>query len=120
MADAEQRIRRYIDWLTEDAGFQAVQPLPGGLYWVGIRKKMFTWSIEKGRLFDYIGTDDCWCYPNYAEAIIRLMQWLGEGGKGEPEGWIRHPGTGRRVAGPEGAIDGKGRLVEPGHQYVRR
>lgn len=34
-----------------------------------------------------------WCYTTYAKAKAALAAWDGEG---EPQGWHRHPDTGRR------------------------
>lgn len=115
-----QSIDDYLKWLKVECGYVTVQRLPDEVHWVGIRRKMFTWSIEKGRTFNLHGTEDCWCYHSFAEAVTYLLRWLGEGGKGEPQGWHRHPGTGRRVAGPEGAYDDDGKRVEPGQAYVCR
>jgi hypothetical protein len=40
-----------------------------------------------------IGYDDCWDYSDRVAAISAMQRWDGQG---EPEGWMRHPATGRR------------------------
>lgn len=41
------------------------------------------------------GLDDVWCFQaDQSDAAWRAA--LGWDGEGEPEGWYRHPGTGRR------------------------
>lgn len=36
--------------------------------------------------------EDAWCFKDAALAATALEQWSGEG---EPDGWIKHPTTGR-------------------------
>lgn len=43
---------------------------------------------------DQTGYNDRWCYHNYTDAVKALNNW---DGMGEPEGWHRHPNSGRRV-----------------------
>jgi len=51
------------------------------------------------------GYDDCWDYPDPLTAVKAMNRW---DGRGEPEGWTRHPGTGRRR--PDG---------DPSREFVR-
>ena len=44
------------------------------------------------------GYEDRWCYDEFAEAAGALEDWRAQGFAGEPEGWHRHPQTGRRRA----------------------
>jgi len=37
--------------------------------------------------------DDRWCYHSFGSAMKALEKW---DGTGEPDGWHRHPATGRR------------------------
>jgi hypothetical protein len=39
------------------------------------------------------GYGERWCYRTYADALRALAAW---NGNGEPQGWHRHPDTGRR------------------------
>jgi hypothetical protein len=50
------------------------------------------------------GYDDCWDYPDAVAALAAMHAWDGQG---EPEGWHRHPTSGRRR--PEG---------DPAREYV--
>ncbi|MFL9934239.1 hypothetical protein P0D88_34830 [Paraburkholderia sp. RL18-103-BIB-C] len=42
------------------------------------------------------GYGDRWCYHSVWDAMEALAEWAQRGGEGEPEGWRRHPSTGRR------------------------
>ena len=42
------------------------------------------------------GHGDRWCYKTADEACAALQEWTGRGGEGEPQGWFRHPVSGRR------------------------
>jgi hypothetical protein len=73
--------------------------LPGGR-WKAILPLLFTHAIVYGTLGDMTGMDDRWCYESLGGAIEAFFNW---DGTGEPEGWHRHPVTGRRR--PEGNPD---------------
>lgn len=38
--------------------------------------------------------EDAYCYHSFAEAKEEALEW--NGGEGEPQGWYRHPASGRR------------------------
>lgn len=93
----EERDPRILADLThlmrmKDLGYEQVRPLSGGR-WAGIMRFMFTYAIIVGRMGDECGYDDRWCYKTYLGAFTALEAWDGEG---EPEGWHRHPTSGRR------------------------
>ena len=52
---------------------------------------MFTCAIICD--IDRCGYNERWCYHSNLAAVQALDVW---NGKGEPEGWHRHPKTGRR------------------------
>jgi len=52
---------------------------------------MFTWAIITD--LSAIGYEDRWCYHELVDALGALEDWNGQG---EPEGWHRHPLSGRR------------------------
>jgi hypothetical protein len=58
-----------------------------------------------GRDPECIGYDDCWDYSDRVAAISAMQRW---DGVGEPEGWMRHPSSGRRR--PDG---------DPSREFVR-
>lgn len=62
-----------------EAGIVALMPL------------LFTVAIVAG-IYPY-GYEDRWCYKNTPDALAALNAW---DGTGEPTGWHRHPGSGRR------------------------
>lgn len=80
-----------------DLGYTDVRPLPGER-WAGLFQFMFTSAIIVGRMGDRHGYSDRWCYRDKDAALAALDAWTLTGGAGEPEGWHRHPDTGRRVA----------------------
>lgn len=45
--------------------------------------------------------DDAWCYPSVAAALEAARAWDGEGDP--PDGWHRHPNSGRRREGGDPA-----------------
>jgi hypothetical protein len=42
------------------------------------------------------GHGERWCYSTFDKALAALLEWKERGLEGEPEGWHRHPDTGRR------------------------
>jgi hypothetical protein len=54
---------------------------------------MFTTAILYG--WREAGYADRWCYETLADARRALMEWEGAPGT-EPDGWHRHPSSGRR------------------------
>lgn len=48
------------------------------------------------------GYDDCWEYQKLDDALLAFARWDGAPGT-EPEGWYRHPASGRRRPGGDPA-----------------
>jgi hypothetical protein len=105
----------YFDWLTIENNYRDPREIGGGRC-AYIIPKIFTYAIGTGRIGDMIGVGDCWCYPSYAAARAALDAWDEQG---EPEGWIRHPDSGRRVATEPGHLDEDGNVVPVGQLYRR-
>jgi len=63
-----------------------------------LTRLMFTWAILAD--LDEWGYEDRWCFSSLAGAQLALAAW---DGNGEPQGWHRHPGTGRRREGGDPA-----------------
>lgn len=57
---------------------------------------LFTVAIVEGRAGDLYTYADRWCFATFDMAADALNDWLLRGFAGEPEGWHRHPDTGRR------------------------
>jgi hypothetical protein len=81
----------FIKFLTEDCLYKDARII--GDRYFAIYPLLFTHAIITGRVGDRFSYEDRWCYHTYAAAKIALDAWNGEG---EPEGWHRHPDTGRR------------------------
>lgn len=100
----------YLTWLVVENGHMHVRPIPGKRY-ASVLRKAFTHAIVVGRMFDMSSTDDTWCYASEADAKAALDAWDGQG---EPQGWVRHPMSGRRVSqtadefGDDGPVGGIG------------
>jgi hypothetical protein len=84
---------RFFTWLHDQGEYSDIRELPGNRYAL-ICRFAFTWAILVGRLGDRIGYDDRWCFSSYEKAKSGLDAW--DGVTGEPQGWHRHPSTGRR------------------------
>jgi len=87
----------FLQFLAEQ-GYTDIRPVRG-MRWAGVKQFAFTHAIIVGQFGDCTGYDDRWCYHTAAEARAALDAWDGHG---EPSGWHRHPGSGRRRT-PEGA-----------------
>lgn len=81
----------FLTYLKEE-GYMAVRPFPGRK-WAAVKDFMYTHAIIVGRMGDWTGYDDRWCYSSAPKAMLALEAWNGEG---EPTGWHRHPDSGRR------------------------
>lgn len=98
-------------------GYRAPRALAGDRY-ACIAPFAYTTAIIVGRIGDLTGYDDRWCYHTEADARRALETW---DGVGEPEGWHRHPGTGRRMSESADERDDAGnRVGAVGLIYVRR
>ena len=63
----------------------------GGMY-AAILPLLYTTAIVKG-YWGLMTYEDRWCYSNLEKAMTAFDAWSG---KGEPDGWHRHPTSGRR------------------------
>lgn len=83
-------IRDYSQFGLENVRFEL---LPDQVHYKAIIPFIFTSGIILGRA-DNGGTYiDRWCYEAFDVALEAFNQW---NGIGEPDGWHRHPSTGRR------------------------
>lgn len=106
----------FLTWLVTDNGYRDIKPIPRGRY-AAIRPLAFTHALIVGRIGDLDGYDEGWCYGSYRAAKDALDAW---DGLGEPQGWHRHPTSGRRQAAddPAPAFDGQGPLRAPANYYA--
>lgn len=81
----------YMQWLVDECGYRSPRPLGSGRY-ACIMPLMFTAAIIVGRVGSMC-YDNRWCFHSHDAAKRALDAW---NGVGEPEGWHRHPTTGRR------------------------
>jgi hypothetical protein len=80
-----------IDWLADqpDQYFQIEVKGEAGI--CCLHPFMYTWAILAD--LNNTGYEDRWCYADYEKAKAAYDAW---DGNGEPGGWHRHPGSGRR------------------------
>jgi hypothetical protein len=74
-------------------GYYSIKPIRDNEYWTGLMNLMFTTAIMVGKMGDEISIYDRWCYHSREDAQKALDNW---NGIGEPDGWHRHPQSGRR------------------------
>lgn len=82
------------DRYREDDGFFVLREQ--GAYYIGVLPLMYTGAVIIGSKGNYRTYLDRWCYHSVEEAIAAGDAWSGEWPSTEPEGWHRHPATGRR------------------------
>lgn len=74
--------------------------------YVAVVPYLYTWGLIVGRCVHATRFfDDRWCYHDVAAAVAAAHVW---DGTGEPEGWHRHPMSGRR------RVDG-----DPTREYIQ-
>lgn len=83
-----------IQELKDRTGCTHIKLIGGGL-WIGVFRFGFTHAILLGHQDDMLGYSNRWCYEP-GTALQAFNAWSGAG---EPEGWHRHPSTGRRRPG---------------------
>jgi hypothetical protein len=81
----------HLRWLREDMSYHSPKLISGDRIAV-LHRFIYTDAILVMKLGDTTGYDDRWCYER-GKAEGFLESW---DGKGEPDGWHRHPSTGRR------------------------
>lgn len=87
----------YLSWLVTECFCTDVVPLSGGR-WAAVTRKLFTHAIIVGKMGDMHSIDEHWCFRTYAQAQRALADWTDRGAPlgSEPQGWFRHPVSGRR------------------------
>jgi hypothetical protein len=92
-----QTVVSFEEWLRSPDGgdITAYKDLGDGLY-AATKRLIYHWTMIVGQIGDYSGYEDRFCYATRAGAEAALLGW---DGSGEPEGWHRHPNTGRRREG---------------------
>lgn len=58
---------------------------------IGVHRFLFTWGLIVD--IDPVGYADRYCYHDLATCSLAFLTW---DGTGEPNGWHRHPKSGRR------------------------
>lgn len=73
----------------------AIKDAPDGRR-ISVIPLMYTAAVAIGQRNSLTWYDDRWCYHSVSAAWEAAMRW---DGTGEPDGWHRHPDTGRRRPG---------------------
>lgn len=91
----ERTLREHLqieaDRMGVEEGWAGWRLLPHGRL-SAVVPMLFTFRLIIGSV-GADGYDDCWCYHDLAAAIGAMGAWDGEG---DPQGWHRHPPSGRR------------------------
>jgi hypothetical protein len=100
-----------LAWLAnmgrQEYGYIAPAPMGNGRYCC-IVPFAFTFGIISGRMFDDLGLCRPFgALPILGKALTALFDWAGKDFEGEPQGWHRHPDSGRRR--PDG---------DPNQEYI--
>lgn len=82
----------FLQSLKDDGGMLLPKLITGNR-WAAIMPLLYTNAIVSGRMGHALSYDDRWCYHGFDAAKRALESWNGEG---EPQGWHRHPPSGRR------------------------
>jgi len=95
-----QQERDFIEWAKDPQGGGYVAPVIMGEHrpgeWAACYGFIYTCAIVTGRVNDRTGYDQRWCYSTPNDALVALVRWAVNSFEGEPEGWHRHPASGRR------------------------
>jgi hypothetical protein len=84
----------------EDDGYVMIRDYPTGMRAAVVPLITGTGRLIVGTVQEWqSGYDEAFCYDSVGEAVIALLNW---NGIGEPDGWFRNPGTGRRR--PKGEV----------------
>lgn len=75
-----------------------------GNVWVDVLPLLFTAAVVPTPLGSRTTYTNRWCYQTIAAALAATHTWSGAPGT-EPEGWHRHPATGRYVTPTSGTPD---------------
>lgn len=70
--------------------YTCFRTLPDGRL-CGVHRLLFHWTMHVD--IDVDGYRDRYCYQTETGAIKALLEWSGNG---DPDGWHRHPASGRR------------------------
>ena len=105
----------FLEWLRRQ-GYMAVRLIAPDTY-AALRIYGYTVAIITGDVGDRTSIGDRWCYRTYPDALAALDAW--DARTGEPDGWHKHPPSGRRRADGPGHYDEDSREVKPGAIYVR-
>jgi hypothetical protein len=81
-----------------DDGYTHIVPVDDARY-ACVADFIYTHAIIVGAWKDRGGYDDRWCYESRNQAKAALVNWGLAKFEGEPQGWHRHPRSGRRRPG---------------------
>lgn len=75
-----------------EIAFERIECRPG--WYKAIHPLLFHHMMIIGRIDESVSYEDRWCYADFECALEAFQSWDGAEGT-EPEGWHKHPNTGR-------------------------
>lgn len=82
----------FIEWLQLECSYLDTKQIGNGMY-ATIAPFLYTHDIIVGHMHDRYGYMNRWSFHTYDATKAALDKW---DGTDEPQGWHRHPATGRR------------------------
>ena len=98
---------QHLAWL-EEQGYVSPRIVDEGK-WIAMERMLFgAVKILRGQLSDSAGYSDEWMYPSSIAAALAFSEWNGQG---DPDGWVRHKPSNRRISQSPDEYDENGRRV---------
>lgn len=109
--------QEWLDATCRLNGYVGGRLLDDGRY-IALERQLYgAAAIIRSNVGDDFGRDDYWRYNDLAPAMIALAKWDGQG---DPEGWVKHSPSNRRVSqSPDEIAPGIGRVGAVGVVYIR-
>lgn len=103
-APLTEKAVEFIAWLkSPDGGSCTLIGDMGDGRYCAIKPLLFHWTMIVGEIGDRDGYEENYCYADRTAAGEGLIGWAILEFQGEPDGWHRHPKSGRRRPGGDPA-----------------
>lgn len=93
--EANRRISDFVEKLFSPGDIIVPEKDGEDRYFV-IHRLMYHWTVQVYHYPMWEFYDNRWCFATKEMAVNAVAEWATRAFEGEPEGWHRHPPTGRR------------------------